>query len=52
LLARYPAHLDSLVTVAACFTLLKFLFCGLAIVLAVTGILVKIFRQSTATAFS
>ena len=52
LLSRYLEHLDKLVTLAACFTLLKFLFCGLAIVLAVTGFLIKVFRQSTATAFS
>jgi len=52
LLSRYPEHLDNLVTLAACFTLLKFLSCGLAIVLAVTGFLIKVFRQSTATAFS
>ena len=52
LLSRYPEHLDGLVTVAACFTLLKFLTCGLAIVLAVTGFLLKAFRKSIATSFS
>ena len=52
LLSRYPEHLDNLVTVAACFTLFKFLSCGLAIVLAVAGFLIKVFRQSIATSSS
>jgi len=43
LLARYPEHLDSLVTVAACFTVLKFVFSGVAIVLAVVGFFIRVF---------
>ena len=43
LLSRYPEHLDNLVTLAACFTLLKFLCCGLAIILAITGFFTRVF---------
>ena len=50
LLLRYPEHLDNIVTVAACFTLLKFAFCAIALVLAVAGFLIKSFRRQSVRA--
>ena len=54
LLSRYPEHVDNLVTVAACFTLLKFMSSAAAILLAVVGFPSKVFRRqsekATATA--
>jgi hypothetical protein len=44
LLANYPERLDSLVTVAAGFTVLKFVFYGLGVIVAVTGFLMRLFR--------
>jgi hypothetical protein len=40
LLVRYPQHLDPLVTVAACFTVLKFVFYGLGILMAIVGFVI------------
>src|SRR4051812_15923245 len=45
LLASYPIHRDSLVIAAACFTMLKFVFCILGFGFAVVGYLMKILRR-------
>ena len=47
LLASYPTHLDSLVTVTALFTQLKFVFYGLGIVLAIIGLILKPLRRKS-----
>jgi hypothetical protein len=47
LLARYPEHVDSLVVVATCFTVLKFVFYGVGTIIALTGFFIMLFRSQT-----
>ena len=45
LLSRYPERLGNLVTIAACFTLLKFAFSGVAIVIAILGLIIRLLKK-------